>query len=168
MFGFLRWFSGNSGVNSKPEICVFCHVCSEKEFKIVWQDDKYIAFEDHKPASRYHFLIIPQAHIGNIRTLQQPDSMMLREMHGLAKQLLRDRGVPPEMRRVGFHIAPFNSVEHLHLHVQGTPYLSLRKAAGYLIASGYGPYTKGFSWFIEVEQAIGILERGGTVKLIPC
>ncbi|KAM6504042.1 HIT-like domain containing protein [Amanita muscaria] len=158
-----RWLSGNSSVNSKPEICVFCHVCSEKGFKIVWQDDKYIAFEDHKPASRYHFLIIPHAHIDSIS-----ENCPVREMHGLAKQLLRDRGVPPEMRRVGFHIAPFNSVEHLHLHVQGTPYLSLRKAAGYLIDSGYGPYTKGFSWFIEIEQAIGILERGGTVKLIPC
>jgi len=69
---------------------------------------------------------------------------------------------------MGFHIAPFNTVEHLHLHVQGVPYASLRRAAKYFIASGYGFYTKGFSWFVELDQAIDILGRGKAINIMPC
>lgn len=30
----------------------------------VTQDDSFVAFEDRKPASRHHFLVIPKRHIG--------------------------------------------------------------------------------------------------------
>lgn len=72
------------------------------------------------------------------------------------------------MFRMGFHIPPYNSVNHLHLHVQGLPYKSLAKKAKYPVASGYGYYHKGFSWFVDVSQAIQILENGGRVGVFPC
>ena len=69
---------------------------------------------------------------------------------------------------MGFHIAPFHSVEHLHMHVHGLPYRSPWRAAKYPIIAGHGFCTKGFSWFVEIEQAIQILERGKVVQTLPC
>jgi hypothetical protein len=69
---------------------------------------------------------------------------------------------------MGFHIPPFNSIDHLHLHVQALPYRSSIIAKKYPVVKGSGSHHKGFSWFVEVEQAIRILESGKKVGTLPC
>jgi len=36
---------------------------------VIFQDEKYIAFNDIKPASENHFLVIPKEHIDNTKSL---------------------------------------------------------------------------------------------------
>ena len=70
--------------------------------------------------------------------------------------------------RLGFHILPFNSVDHLHLHVQALPYKSYAKSLKYPVAKGNHGYSKGWSWFVTAEQTVKILEGGCAVKIGPC
>lgn len=69
--------------------------------------------------------------------------------------------------RMGFHIPPFNSVNHLHLHLHALPYRGAFKLE-YPISKGKNGKSKGFSWFVEVDQAIEILQRGKTIGVFPC
>ncbi|KAJ7035344.1 hypothetical protein C8F04DRAFT_537027 [Mycena alexandri] len=91
----------------------------------------------------------------------------VRSMKAIGEKLLDDLGSPPSMRVLGFHIPPFNSVNHLHLHVQGLPYKPLRQAK-YRISSGFAHFNKGFGWFVEAEQAARSLETGRTIGVFPC
>ncbi len=68
---------------------------------------------------------------------------------------------------MGFHIPPFNSIYHLHLHIQGLPYKSRLQAAKYLIAPGFLHYSKGFSSFVEIRQAIQIVEKSKQIGVAP-
>ena len=70
--------------------------------------------------------------------------------------------------RLGFHIPPFNSVDHLHLHLHALPYTTNILALKYPFKPGYYGYSKGLTWFVEVQQAIQILERGNRVGVLPC
>lgn len=72
------------------------------------------------------------------------------------------------MHSMGYVIPPFNTVNHLHLHVQGLPFVSALKSIMYRISSGTDGNDKGFSWFVGVEQAIGILKKGRAIGVFAC
>ncbi|KAL7004886.1 hypothetical protein EMMF5_005499 [Cystobasidiomycetes sp. EMM_F5] len=76
----------------------------------------------------------------------------------LANQLLEDEGYAKSQRR---------SVDHLHLHVFGLPFLSIVDKIKYR-PSYIKSRTKGLSHFIALEQAIRILEAGKKVSVMPC
>lgn len=77
----------------------------------------------------------------------------------------------PKEVRYGFHIPPFRSVDHLHLHCLALPFNSQLKALKYRVAPGSGspeaPH-KGWGWFVTAEQAAAILRDGGEVGVKPC
>ncbi|KAJ7578660.1 HIT-like protein [Mycena floridula] len=149
------------------EDCVFCHVSTDNGFNIVFQDESFFAFLDKKPASQHHIQIIPKAHIDSAKALAKTDAVLVRSMEKIGHRILDDLDVPHSMRKMGFHIPPFNSVQHLHLHVQGLPYNHGYKRTKYIIRNGHGSNSKGFSWFVEVQQAIRILENGKRITVLP-
>ncbi|KAF8903710.1 HIT-like domain-containing protein [Gymnopilus junonius] len=151
-----------------PDWCKFCKASVERGFNIVYEDASFLAFEDRKPASRHHYLVVPKQHIESVRLLKSSDVDLVKNMEIIGHTILSNLDVPISMRVMGFHIPPFNSVYHLHLHVQGLPYRSARSASKYLIRPGFGGYSKGLSWFVEISQAIQILERRNFVGVLPC
>ncbi|KAK0470310.1 HIT-like protein [Desarmillaria tabescens] len=148
--------------------CVFCNVSKENGFNILWEDDKYIAFYDRDPACRYHVQLIPKAHIRSVKSLTKDDAQLVRNMAAIGTSILDQLDVPKDMRKMGFHIPPFNSVSHLHLHVQGLPYKNFFRAAKYPVTRGGKWHDKGFSYFVDVDQVIRILEKGSGVGISPC
>ncbi|KIK98026.1 hypothetical protein PAXRUDRAFT_824338 [Paxillus rubicundulus Ve08.2h10] len=150
--------------------CEFCQAYSghRDAFSVVWEDADFMAFRDRSPASLHHFLLIPKIHIDSVKDLTKQDTDMVRRMEKIGNDILDQHQVPATHRRMGFHVPPFNSIHHLHLHVHALPYTSLARRLKYPVIGGFGTSDKGFSWFAEVGQTIRILHRGSTVGTFPC
>ncbi|KAG2145322.1 HIT-like protein [Suillus bovinus] len=150
--------------------CIFCRAYStnRSDFDIVWEDEVFVAFRDIRPSAQDHIQLIPKTHIESIKKLSQKDVNMLRRMEEIGHSILDTFNVPVSKRKMGFHIPPFNSILHLHLHVQSLPYNSPIHRLKYPFVRGFGSYEKGFSWFAEIGQAIRILEKGHRVTVTPC
>lgn len=117
--------------NVNPAKCIFCNVTPDR-FNIVLQDEEFICFRDRSPAAAVHLLVIPRTHIANVQSLTQRDSDLVRQMQALGRKALElvsrsSSGAVPEWR-FGFHIPPFRSVDHLHLHCLELPFRSRIKA----------------------------------------
>ncbi|KAH9838629.1 HIT-like domain-containing protein [Rhodofomes roseus] len=151
----------------KQSNCIFCGASKANGFNVVWEDESYTVFTDRDPAAAHHLLVIPKRHVDNIKSLTAQDADMVSEMAAIGHRILDELKAPPASRRLGFHIPPFFSVNHLHMHAQGLPYRSAVRALKYYVSAGSRGHDKGFSWFCEVGQAVHILENGGKVGVFP-
>ncbi|BGP57567.1 hypothetical protein JCM8202v2_005211 [Rhodotorula sphaerocarpa] len=168
------------------EGCIFCGVTTKSEgFKVVHEDAEVVVFHDRSSASRVHLLAVPKRHIDNVKTLQPEDLPLLERMKTTGQAVLRQCGVPDPEQRLGFHIPPFYSVNHLHLHLLSLPLpfpgsLKYRPSPGSLPSpspsgsreplvppeAGQGKERlKGWSWFVEVDQVLTILRAGERVRV---
>lgn len=79
-----------------------------------------LAFQDRTPKAPVHSLVIPKQFIPTVASLTKKDLPILQEMHETALSLLQ-RYQPEAFANddyiLCFHLPPFNSVDHLHLHV---------------------------------------------------
>ncbi|GAA5823516.1 hypothetical protein JCM5353_006289 [Sporobolomyces roseus] len=158
--------------------CIFCGVTTANpDFNVVHEDDEFVIFRDRSPGSKVHLLAIPKRHIDNVKTLSILDTDMLLRMKSVGQATLSKIGVPQGQQRLGFHIPPFFSVNHLHLHLLSLP-LPFPGSIKYRpsIPSSFNtppttPSTskrtklKGFAWFCEIDQVIRILQAGQKVKV---
>ncbi|WOO85695.1 Histidine triad nucleotide-binding protein 3 [Vanrija pseudolonga] len=150
----------NGGDEAYVRGCVFCDVTRERGFNIAYEDDELIVFHDRSPAAREHLLVIPRRHVSTVRELRAPDAALIERMFARARALRPGPDV-----RMGFHIPPFSSVHHIHLHVLVPP-LKFKGVLKYPVAPGTDG-GKGWSWFVTPSQVISILEANGRVGLGP-
>ncbi|KAI8980126.1 HIT-like protein [Trametes punicea] len=148
--------------------CMFCGASKENGFNILWENDKYMVFTDINPSAQHHFQVIPKKHIESVKSLDESHVEMVKEMIEIGHEVLEDLDVPHHLRRLGFHIPPYISVPHLHMHVQALPYRSFLRRLKYPVVVGRSGHEKGLSWFVEAEQAVRLLEKGLQVRILPC
>ncbi|CAE6427729.1 unnamed protein product [Rhizoctonia solani] len=149
--------------------CVFCDVRKELGFAVVYENEELIVFKDRNPAAREHLLVITRRHVESVKSLNVSDVPLLLRMRDAGSQALSSLGIPEDQQKFGFHIPPFNTVNHIHLHAQGLPYKSgLREKKYRTSTSSRTDKTKGFSWYAELGQCIRILESGSRVGVFPC
>ncbi|WWD05465.1 hypothetical protein V865_003542 [Kwoniella europaea PYCC6329] len=153
--------SSTTGGSKVVKGCIFCNSSKENGFNIVYEDNQLIAFHDRKPRAKIHLLIIPREHVvSSVKQLTKEHLPLLDSMRSLATSLVPDRP-PPKM---GFHIPPFSSVPHLHLHVFSGPHTLIGRLK-YPIARRGRDIGKGWSWFVTIDQVEKILQDGGKVGL---
>ena len=120
------------------------------------ESDTLLGFRDRTPRAPLHGLVIPKRHIRSVRNLAQDDQNTVVEMKEMAVNIIRKeqpKAYDEEDYILCFHIAPFNSVDHLHLHV-----LAPSSSMDYLYRNG--KYRNGMIWCTGVDDVIGRLEMG--------
>ncbi|KAL9938799.1 hypothetical protein V8E36_002518 [Tilletia maclaganii] len=166
------------------ERCLFCNITPERDFRIVAENEQLVVFRDKYPAARIHLLVTPRVHIPNTSNLGRGDVELVKAMHALGKEALDSLRTSDDSLNdakskkkladgksseyiFGFHVPPFRSVDHLHLHCFAMPFKS-RLHLKYPISEPSGKHQfKGTGWFVTIDQAIGILSAGHKIGFGP-
>ena len=107
--------------------CIFCQIVDgEIPAKVLYQDEKVIAFPDINPLAPVHLLIIPRKHIPSLADLSEDDSSLVGEMVNIANQLAKREGISESGYRLAINCGQQGGqgVAHLHLHLLGGRQLS--------------------------------------------
>ncbi|MFN2515781.1 MAG: HIT family protein [Pyrinomonadaceae bacterium] len=102
---------------TSQQTCVFCNVISsDVSANVVFEDDKSLAFLDHRPLFPGHCLVVPKEHFETLSDL--PPGLLAPFFRSV--QLLT-RAVELALEAEGSFVAMNNrvsqSVPHLHVHV---------------------------------------------------
>jgi histidine triad (HIT) family protein len=102
--------------------CVFCRIVAGKEpARIVYEDDRILAFEDIRPQGPDHTLVIPKRHVATLAELRSEDAPLIGKMVLAASRIAAERGIAARGFRL---VANCNrdggqTIYHLHLHLIG-------------------------------------------------
>lgn len=143
---------------SGGEDCPFCLILNNQtDTDVLLSDDELVCFRDTKPGATHHYLVIPRIHIDNCKALQRDHITLVERMEEMGRNILEKNKVCDlNDIRMGFHIPPFSSVPHLHLHVLAPASKMNLKAQ-----LRYGPQSH---WFITVDKVLSQLKTKGKVK----
>lgn len=100
--------------------CVFCEIVAGREpASVVFEDERTIAFLDHRPVTPGHMLVVPRAHAAYLADLDPEDGAELFRVGMRGAAALRASSLRCE--GVNFHLADGEAagqeVFHVHLHV---------------------------------------------------
>ncbi|KAH8403055.1 hypothetical protein KR222_003758, partial [Zaprionus bogoriensis] len=98
--------------------CLFCDIANGRKVppKLEFENDEYVIFKDIRPAAKHHYLAIPKEHYESIKVLNRSHVGLVKRMHEGMIQFLLSKGVHEKDALLGYHIPPFISQKHLHLH----------------------------------------------------
>ena len=110
------------------ESCVFCGIVNRTEpARIIDETEEFIVFRTLKPYAKHHLLVCPKKHVTSVQSLKgEEDAEMVRRMVDLGNKCLGElqNSVEGKCQERGahkhcFHVPPYNSIDHLHLHSIG-------------------------------------------------
>lgn len=100
--------------------CIFCKIAHhEVNSRIVFENERLVAFHDLFPAAPTHLLIIPKTHYSTLNDVPAADSAILGEMMSTAASLAGELGLADDGYRVVMNCNQNGgqSVYHIHLHL---------------------------------------------------
>ena len=105
-------------------LCVFCEIPIKNRNSILYEDDLIIIIKDINPIAHIHLQCIPKIHIKNINSLTYKFISLIEHMKEESINYITKNydKVNREDIIQGFHIPPFYTVKHLHLHCIVPPY----------------------------------------------
>uniref|UniRef100_A0A3Q3IPB3 HIT domain-containing protein n=2 Tax=Monopterus albus TaxID=43700 RepID=A0A3Q3IPB3_MONAL len=133
------------------EDCLFCRIVNNQtDTEILLSDDELVCFRDTKPGATHHYLVVSRTHINNCKTLQADRIPLVERMEEMGRRILKKNKVSDlNDVRMGFHVPPFSSVPHLHLHALA-PATTMNSRS----QLRYGPQS---CWFIPVSPTVTCL-----------
>lgn len=123
---------------------------------VQYESEEILAFRDKYPRAPLHALVIPKRRIDSVRTLSPEDVDLIEQFKTAALDIL-DREQPKALSQddylLVFHIPPFYSVKHLHLHV-----LAPASEMGYWYRDW--KFSSETIWCTSVDDVISRLKQG--------
>lgn len=102
--------------------CLFCKIVNKEiPTKIVYEDDKVLAFKDIEPKAPVHLLIIPKKHILAVDHLELQDKELIGGLFFIAQKIAKEQGISQTGYRLIFNVGKDagQTIDHLHLHLMG-------------------------------------------------
>jgi histidine triad (HIT) family protein len=100
--------------------CIFCKIVKKEiPSKIIYEDEKVLAFEDIAPQSPVHILIIPKKHYSTILDVEETNAELIGHVFMIAKKIARQKGFSEKGFRivVNCNSEGGQTVYHLHFHI---------------------------------------------------
>jgi histidine triad (HIT) family protein len=100
--------------------CLFCKIVEKKiPAKIIYEDDRVLAFEDINPQAPVHTLVIPKKHISTTLDISADDNDLVGAMIQAANRIARDKGVAERGFRLVMNCNKESgqTVFHIHIHL---------------------------------------------------
>ena len=107
--------------------CIFCKIVNKEiPSKIVYEDEKVLAFNDINPIAPVHILVIPKKHYASFMELTDDDLII--HIDNVIKKIAVEKGLDKEGFRVITNIGENGGqeVKHLHYHILGGTKLPTR------------------------------------------
>jgi histidine triad (HIT) family protein len=104
------------------DTCLFCRIVKkEVPAKVVYEDEKFLVFEDIRPQAPVHLLLIPKAHFASLNDAPKGAEGLLGEILLRAREIAREKGVGTTGYRIVLNTARDSGqdVFHLHFHLLG-------------------------------------------------
>ena len=99
-------------------MCIFCKIAAhEIPSKIVYEDDKFIAFLDLSQTTKGHTLVVPKKHSKNIYELNEEDAREALVVVKKVALMLKKAYSPIPNNKLKNNERPLQSVEHFHIHL---------------------------------------------------
>ncbi len=103
-------------------MCVFCKIVNrELPAKVVYEDDRVMAFHDINPQAPIHILVIPKEHIPTVNDLAKEHKELIGHIFTVIKRLAEEMGIADSGYRVLVNCNRDGGQEvyHLHFHLLG-------------------------------------------------
>ena len=103
-------------------MCIFCQIVNREIPKqIIYEDKKYIVFEDIHPRAPIHVLIVPKNHIVSLAEATKKDKALINGLMWQAKILAEKLGIDKSGYKLIFNCGhgAGQIVDHIHLHLLG-------------------------------------------------
>ncbi len=102
--------------------CLFCKIVEKKiPAKIIYEDDRAVAFEDIMPQAPVHTLVIPKRHIPTILDTTPEDHGLVGHLLKVAANIAKEKGIAEKGFRLvmNTNADAGQTVFHIHLHILG-------------------------------------------------
>lgn len=102
--------------------CIFCKIAAKKiPSKIIYEDEKAVAFEDISPQAPVHVLVVPKKHISTSLDITDKDNALVGHMFQVANKVAESKGIADRGFRMvmNCNAEAGQTVFHIHLHVLG-------------------------------------------------
>ena len=103
-------------------MCIFCKIVNgEIPAKVVYEDEKVMAFHDINPQAPVHILVIPKEHIPTVNDITEEQKELIGHIFTVIKQIAKEMGIAESGYRVLVNCNRDGGQEiyHLHFHLLG-------------------------------------------------